>query len=108
MKLNDFNENKVKVMSVAARTFNEMKLILVLCSFLFSFAGASKILGIFPFGSKSHYTIGEATMKALHEAGHEVTMISVFELKKPLENYHQIKIVDQMETIVEGTITDNN
>jgi hypothetical protein len=67
-------------------------------------ANAYKFLGVFPFGSKSHYAIGEATLKALNEAGHEVTMISVFELKKPLKNYNQIKVTDVMENMQLGEL----
>lgn len=70
-----------------------MKLIFLVLS-LTAVANCYKILGVSPFGSKSHYAIGEAVMTALHEAGHEVTMISVFEQKKPLSNYNQVKITD--------------
>lgn len=76
-----------------------MKLILIIIACTFSFASSYKILGVFPFSSKSHYAIGEATMLTLHEAGHEVTMISVHELKKPMKNYRQIKIVDLVNTM---------
>lgn len=81
--------------SIAAfKTFAKMKAILILFVLTFSITNSYKILGIFPFGSKSHYAIGEATLRALNEAGHEVTMISVFEPKKPIKNYRQIKIAD--------------
>lgn len=79
-----------------------MKLFLLFICLTFSVTSSYKILGVFPFGSKSHYAIGEATMKALNEAGHEVTMISVFELKKPLKNYTQIKITDFLDTMVQS------
>ena len=81
---------------------SKMKLIFVLLALSLSFANSYKILGVFPIASKSHYAIGEATMKALHGAGHEVTMISVFEQKKPLENYHQITIESLFEKIQKG------
>lgn len=74
-----------------------MKLFVLAFLFAFKAVESYKILGVFPFGSKSHYAIGEATMRALQEAGHEVTMISVLELKKPLANYTQIKITDLMQ-----------
>lgn len=77
-----------------SQALNKMKLILVFLVFSLAVANCYKILGLSPFGSKSHYAIGEAVMKALHEAGHEVTMISVFELKKPLPNYNHVKISD--------------
>lgn len=43
-------------------------------------------------------------MRALHGAGHEITMISVYELKKPLQNFRQIKIESLMEKIQKGGI----
>lgn len=78
-----------------------MKIILLIL-FALSCVNAYKFLAVFPFGSKSHYAIGEAAVKALNEAGHEVTMISVFELDKPLKNYKQIKVTDMMETMKLG------
>lgn len=80
-----------------------MRFILVLLISFFSFANSYKILGVFPIAAKSHYAVGEAAMRALHEAGHEVTMISVFELKKPLENFRQIKIANLMEQLMKGS-----
>lgn len=81
-----------------------MKLVFVLLAFAFSFVNSAKILAVFPVASKSHYAIGEATMRALNEAGHEVTMISVFAPKKPIKNYRQIKIDDVMETMAKGEL----
>lgn len=81
-----------------------MKLSFILLVLTFSFVTSYKILSVFPIGAKSHYAIGEAAMKALHEAGHEVTMISVFELKKPLENFRHIKIKNEMEMLQKGNI----
>lgn len=74
-----------------------MKIIFVLLVSTISLADSLKILGVFPEPTKSHYAIGEATMKALNEAGHEVTMISAFETKKPIQNYRQIKIKNVVE-----------
>lgn len=84
----------------------KMKLLVVILFLSVSLACAHgyKILGVFPFGSKSHYAIGEATMRSLAEAGHEVTMVSVFEQKKPLPNFKQIKITDFYETVLKGKL----
>ncbi|KAJ8980273.1 hypothetical protein NQ317_005131, partial [Molorchus minor] len=46
----------------------------VLCS-----VKCGRILGIFPFSSRSHYILGNSLMKGLAEAGHNVTLISPFE-----------------------------
>lgn len=75
----------------------EMKLLVVILFLSASLAHGYKILGVFPFSSKSHYAIGEATMRALAEVGHEVTMISVYEKKNPLPNFKEIIITDAME-----------
>ncbi|XP_028153804.1 UDP-glucosyltransferase 2 [Diabrotica virgifera virgifera] len=50
-----------------------------------------KILGIFPFAAPSHYFLGNELMKGLARAGHEATILTVFEEKKPPnDNYKQI------------------
>lgn len=79
-----------------------MKLVFVLLAFAISFADSAKILAVFPVPSKSHYAIGEATMRALNEAGHDVTMISALEPKKPIKNYRQIKIENILESMAKG------
>lgn len=78
-----------------------MKLFFFL-GFVVSLVNSYKILGVFPIDAKSHYAIGEAALKALHEAGHEITMISAFELKKPLKSFRQIKIESFLEKFLEG------
>lgn len=83
-----------------------MKLMIFIIALSITLASSYKILGVFPVASKSHYAIGEATMRALNEAGHEVTMISVFEPKKPLSNYNQIKIPNLMDKLQNGMISD--
>lgn len=55
---------------------------------------SAKILGIFPTMARSHYIVGESIMKALVEAGHEVTVISPFPKKIPRENWRDISTVE--------------
>ncbi|XP_055852083.1 UDP-glycosyltransferase UGT5-like [Episyrphus balteatus] len=60
-------------------------------------ANTYKILGIFPSMLKSHFFIGSSLMKGLAEKGHQVTVISPFPQKKPLNNYHDVvtsKVLD--------------
>lgn len=76
--------------------------VIILFAFLISFADSAKILAVFPEPSWSHYAIGEAAMRALIEAGHEVTMISAFESKEPIEYYQQINIDNVDEAAAEG------
>ncbi|KAJ8954694.1 hypothetical protein NQ318_011387 [Aromia moschata] len=51
---------------------------LIFVSFL-GITQCARILGVFPFPVKSHYILGNALMRGLAEAGHDVTMISPFE-----------------------------
>jgi glucuronosyltransferase len=46
-----------------------------------------RILGLFPHPGISHFQFFHPVMKALAEAGHEVTVVSQFPSKQPIENY---------------------
>jgi glucuronosyltransferase len=61
-----------------------------------------KVLGILPFGSTSHFAIGHGIIKSLHKAGHEVTVISPYPQKKPLDNYRDISIKEVLDAHAEG------
>ncbi|XP_056637124.1 UDP-glucosyltransferase 2-like [Diorhabda sublineata] len=82
--------------------------------FLFPFilycdnVAAYKYLGVFPFFAKSHYFLGNELMKGLAKAGHEVTILTVYEEKDPPnENYKQIVLKellrDQIALITRNT-----
>ncbi|CAG9834236.1 unnamed protein product [Diabrotica balteata] len=62
-------------------------------------AHAYKILGVFPMAAPSHYFLGSQIMMGLAEAGHDVTMLTVFEEKNPPKNgkYNQIVMKDLYE-----------
>jgi hypothetical protein len=60
-------------------------------------ADGFKVLGILPFGSNSHFAIGNSILKNLHKAGHEVTVISPYPQKKQLEKYRDISTADMLE-----------
>lgn len=74
---------------------------LLLCS-SFSSIYSLKVLGVLPFGSKSHFAIGSSIINTLHEAGHEVTVISPFPKKTPVPKYKDISIEDVMEKQEKG------
>ncbi|XP_017774703.1 PREDICTED: UDP-glucuronosyltransferase 2C1-like [Nicrophorus vespilloides] len=57
----------------------------------------AKILGVFPYPSKSHFILGRTLLKELAARGHEVTMISPFPLDKPLKNYKDVHMSRVME-----------
>lgn len=46
-----------------------------------------RILGLFPHPGLSHFHFFHPVMKGLAEAGHEVTVVSHFPNKEPIENY---------------------
>lgn len=46
-----------------------------------------RLLGIFPFQTRSHFVMFEAMLKNLARNGHQVDVISPFPLKKPHPNY---------------------
>ncbi|CAO1423125.1 unnamed protein product [Diamesa serratosioi] len=82
---------------------NTTVLFLIVISLWLSIANAYKILGVFPLYGKSHFTLGNAVMKTLIDAGHEITMISAFPNKIPQHNYRDISIenedLEKMKTL---------
>uniref|UniRef100_A0A182QG12 UDP-glucuronosyltransferase n=1 Tax=Anopheles farauti TaxID=69004 RepID=A0A182QG12_9DIPT len=52
-------------------------------------AGAARILGILPSVGRSHYIIGAGLMKALLDAGHEVTIVSPYPMKGAPADRHR-------------------
>jgi glucuronosyltransferase len=50
-------------------------------------ASGHRILGLFPHPGLSHFHFFQPVMKALVEAGHEVTVVSHFPNDLPIENY---------------------
>lgn len=56
-------------------------LLLSIFTCLISLSETHKILGVFPTQFKSHWTVGISVLKPLVAAGHEVTLVSPFELK---------------------------
>ena len=53
---------------------------------------SAKILGLFPFPSKSHMAVNVAIVKELAERGHEVTVVSPFPEKSEIPNYKNIAL----------------
>lgn len=62
-------------------------------------ANGYKILGIFPTASPSHHITGNALMKGLAAAGHEVTVISPFPHTRPLQNYRAVTLDGVLEKL---------
>lgn len=73
-----------------------MKLLSVLVfSIWLSVANSYKILGIFPFGSKSHFAIGNGVMNSLLDAGHQITMVSPFPRSVKTVNWRDISLTTE-------------
>uniref|UniRef100_A0A1Y1K0R3 UDP-glucuronosyltransferase n=1 Tax=Photinus pyralis TaxID=7054 RepID=A0A1Y1K0R3_PHOPY len=56
---------------------------------------AAQILGVFPFPAHSHFQLGDRIVKELVSRGHNVTVISPYKEKLPIQNFNQV-IVDNV------------
>lgn len=84
-----------------------MKLVCLFIQFELFLLGTTdgyKVLGILPFGSKSHFAVGHAIVESLLKAGNEVTVISPYPKKKPLANYTDIDMSPFLENFKKGFI----
>lgn len=61
-----------------------------------------KVLAVLPFGASSHFAIGHAIVKSLHGAGHDITTISPYPQKNPIQNYTDISTVEIADKTKEG------
>lgn len=59
------------------------EVLITVITFLLSVSDGYKILCVFPTSYKSHWIIGASISKQLALAGHDVTVISPFELNLP-------------------------
>ncbi|XP_043467689.1 UDP-glucosyltransferase 2-like [Leptopilina heterotoma] len=71
---------------------NFLSFFIVFYSFLIELNGINgyRILAIFPYNARSHNNVFEGVTKALARNGHQIDVVSHFELKKPLKNYNTI------------------
>lgn len=76
--------------------------LLLVLSIILLQADALKVLGVVPFGSNSHFAIGSSILKTLAKAGHEVSVISPYPLKKPLQNYRDIDASSVLDLFKKG------
>lgn len=70
--------------------------VILVLNFVFAVDGF-KVLGVLPFGSKSHFAIGHSILKSLLNDGNEVTVISPYPQKKKVENYNDIDVSSMLE-----------
>lgn len=81
-----------------------LALIVVLAIIFVQDANGFKVLLVFPMISRSHYMVGHALGKGLAGAGHEVTLISPFQQKKPIPNYKEIVLEGLLEEMHKGML----
>ncbi|XP_023036168.1 UDP-glycosyltransferase UGT5-like isoform X3 [Drosophila willistoni] len=84
---------------------------LFLLSCLLSCSSAYNYLVVLPTSVRSHYNVGSALAKGLAAAGHQVTIISPFETKKPHQNITEIavpSILEAMKDSVENLLESSN
>lgn len=82
-----------------------MKKIGVICLFLLEFAFncyAFKVLAFLPFFAQSHNKIGSSIALTLANSGHNVTVLSCFPQKTPIDNYNDISTEDFLESFFKG------
>lgn len=71
-------------------------------SLILTSINALNILGIVPFGSNSHFAIGNSIIKTLHRSGHNVTIMSPYRQKEKLENFQEVDVSSVLEKFRKG------
>jgi glucuronosyltransferase len=73
-----------------------MRAVLFLFTLVLFNVDAAKILGVFPYPSKSHTILGQALFAELAGRGHETTFVTPYPLKNPpTENYREVVITSR-------------
>lgn len=67
-----------------------IQIILLFCIALFPIFKSARILGTFPFPSKSHLNVYSSLMKELAKRGHQVTSLVSFPSESNVTNYKEI------------------
>ncbi|KAK0165650.1 hypothetical protein PV328_004152 [Microctonus aethiopoides] len=60
-----------------------------------------RILGIFPFQSRSHQMLFDGIVKGLVRKGHQIDLVTVYPMKKSIPNY---KVVVNLQNITESLV----
>lgn len=72
--------------------------IIILCVFI-GCATSYNILGVFPYEGKSHFMLFEPYLREIAARGHNLTVISHFPQKTPIENYHDISLAGKSKVL---------
>lgn len=82
------------------KTFFGVIAIVAVASLLSSGVQSARILGVFQFSGRSHFIMFEALLKELAARGHQVTVVSHYPQKPPLENYTDISVAGSVSTFL--------
>lgn len=80
----------------------QISLFFLILSVLFLQSDALRILGIFPFPSKSHFAVGNGLIESLAEAGHDITVLSPYPKKSDRKNHRYIDASKVLEVFENG------
>ncbi|CAB0031707.1 unnamed protein product [Trichogramma brassicae] len=76
-----------------------MASLLLFASIILQSASGLRILGLFPYQGKSHFTMCEALMRGLSGKGHQVDVYSHFPLKNPIPNYKDFSLAGSLPAV---------
>ncbi|XP_065219046.1 UDP-glycosyltransferase UGT5-like isoform X47 [Planococcus citri] len=82
-------------------------LVISLLISLFGSCRAYKILGLFPYPGRSHFTVVDTLLVELSKRGHELTVYTCFPKNYSLPNYKDIDISDCFPSVPYGDILKN-
>lgn len=83
-----------------------MRLIVVVIVQLIAATCGHRILGLFPHPGLSHFHYFHPIMRALAEAGHDVTVVSHFPNKPPMDNYKDELLSDPKDGLTNSVSLD--
>lgn len=66
---------------------------------LLSSVAAYNYLLVLPTSARSHYNVGSSLAKGLAAAGHQVTLVSPFALKKPIKNINDMPLPNVLKAM---------
>ena len=79
------------------------KLLFTLTAFLIlSYSNSLRIFAVLSFGSHSHFTLGNSILETLHEANHEITVVTPYLKKVPMKNFREISTADTLDKFKNG------
>ncbi|XP_017083904.2 uncharacterized protein LOC108116482 [Drosophila eugracilis] len=83
---------KLQIKTKMKPTSGQTSFLALLLVCLLSCVSAYNYLMVLHTAARSHYHVGSALAKGLANAGHQVTIISPFELKKPIKNIKDVQV----------------